>query len=205
MKLIINGQTEEFENSTSAIGLVLSHIKQILKQRKLELSHLVVDGTPVYQDYENYLNEKIETTSEIVVETLKLKPLIDETIDSAFAYIVTAITQLRPLAETYYQSPGSDAWNRLADLFEGIGWLFETMNRIDQIDQLQLYVSSYDKWNEYVQTLKVLNNNIIELEKAMLNKDHVLIGDLILYEILPIFEAAEEKLRFLVPSGGTSC
>lgn len=202
MKLIINGQTEEFENSTSAIEMVLTRIQEILDQESVELSHLVIDGTPVYQDYEHYLNEKIDTTTEIVAETLKLKPLIAETLDSAFAYISNATALLKPLADTYYQSPGPEAWNRLADLFEGIGWLLDTMNRIDQIDQLNQYLSNYDIWNEYVQTLKVLNVQIPELEQAMINKDHVLIGDLLLYEILPVFEKAEEKLRFLVPTGG---
>lgn len=202
MKIIINGQTEDFENSTNTIKRVLTRIQEILDQENLELSHLVIDGIAVYQEYENYLNEKIETTTEIVAETLKLKPLIAETLDSAFAYISNAIALLKPLADTYYQSPGPEAWNRLAELFEGLGWLLDTMNRIDQIDQLQLYILNYDIWNEYVQILKGLNMVLKELEQAMLNQDHVLIGDLILYEILPIFEAAEEKLRFLVPTGG---
>jgi len=202
MKLIINGKTEEFENNTRAIELVLTSIQNVLDQENLELSHLVIDGIPVYQDYENYLNEQIETIAEIVAETLSLKPLIEETLDSAFAYIGNAIALLKPLADTYYQSPGSEAWNRLADLFDGIGWLLDTMNRIDQIDQLNQYLSNYDIWNEYVQSLKVLNQQIPELEQAMINKDHVLIGDLLLYEILPVFEKAEGKLRFLVPTGG---
>lgn len=202
MKLIINGQTEEFENSASAIETLLTRIQQILDQENLELSHLVIDGIPVYQDYENYLNEKIETITEIVAETLKLKPLIEETLDSAFAYITKATALLKPLADTYYQSPGPEAWNRLADLFEGVGWLLDTMNRIDQIDQLNQYLPNYDIWNEYVQAMKVLSQQIPELEQAMINKDHVLIGDLLLYEILPVFEQAEEKLRFLLPTGG---
>jgi hypothetical protein len=199
MKLIINGQTEDFENSTNAIERVLTRIQEILDQENLEFSHLVIDGIAVYQDYENYLKEKIETIVEIIAETLMLKPLIEETLDSAFTYIGNA---LKPLAEAYYQSPGSEDWKRLADLFDGIGWLLETMNRIDQIDQLNQYLTNYDIWNEYVQVMKVLNVQIPELEQAMINKDQVLIGDLLLYEIMPVFEKAEEKLRFLVPTGG---
>lgn len=202
MKLIINSKTEEFENSTSAIESMLTMIQEILDQENLELSHLIIDGIPVYQDYENYLNEQIETITVIVAETLRLKPLIEETLDSAFTYISNAIVMLKPLAVTFYQSPGPEAWNRLSDLFEGMGWLLETMDRIDQIEQLQLFITDYDIWNEYVQILRGLTGQIKELEQAMVNKDYVLIGDMVLYEIQTVFEAAAEKLRFLVSSGG---
>lgn len=202
MRLIINKKNIEFENDIREVKPLLAVIIQVLEEDKLDLSHLVVDGVAVYQDYEDYLSGQIEIITEIEVITLELKPLIEEILNSANDYISNARGLLKPLAEAYYQSPGTDDWKRLAELFEGLGWLLDTMNRIDQIDQLHLYILNYDIWNEYVQTLKGLNTQIAELEQAMLNKDSVLIGDLILYEILPIFETAEEKLRFLVSVGG---
>lgn len=203
MKLIINKKNIKiFKNSVNEIESVLEAIQQVLVHENLGLSHLIIDGVAVYQDYGPYLSEQIESISEIEVITLKLKPLIEDTIGAAFDYIANAVDLLKPLAESYYQSPGQDAWNQLADFFEGIGWLLDTMTRIDQIEQLDLYLTNYDIWNEYVLSMKNLNNQIIELEQAMTNRDNVLIGDLILYEILPVFETAEEKLRFLVPSGG---
>ncbi|OFV70012.1 hypothetical protein [Acetobacterium wieringae] len=202
MRLIINKKNTEFKNAVSEVKPLLAAIIQVLAEDNLELSHLLVDGVVVYQDYEDYLSGQIETIAEVEAITLELKPLIEETLNSAFDYIGNALGLLKPLAEAYYQSPGPDAWKRLAELFEGLGWLLNTMNRIDQIDQLHVFILNYDIWNEYVQTLVDLNDKIKELEQAMLNQDHVLIGDLILYEILPIFEAAEEKLRFLVPTGG---
>lgn len=201
MRLIINGQIEEFENNISSIKSVLTLIQQVLDQENLELSHLVVNGIPVYRDYENYLNKQIETITEIVAETLKLKPLIEETLVSAYAYITNAVALLKPLSDAYYLSPRQDDWKQLADLFEGIGWLLDTTTRIDQIEQLYSYLLNYDIWNEYVQSMTGLNEQIKELEQAMMNRDYVLIGDLILYEILPVFETAGEKLRFLAPSG----
>lgn len=202
MKLIINGRIEEFKNNSNEIEPVLEKIKQALRDEELELSHLIVDGVGVYQDYQKYLCEKIDTVTEILVITLELRPLIDETLKSTLDYITNAISRLKPLVESFYQLPGQDTWNHLADFLEGIGWLLETMNRIDQIEQLHLYLLNYDIWNEYVQTMKGLNTQLNELEQAIVNKDHVLIGDLILYEILPVFELAKEKLRFMVPSGG---
>ncbi|PKM75451.1 MAG: hypothetical protein CVU92_01240 [Firmicutes bacterium HGW-Firmicutes-17] len=202
MKLIINGNIKVFKNSVNEIEHVLEAIQQVLVHENLGLSHLIIDGVAVYQNYGPYLSEQIDSITEIEVITLKLKPLIEETLGTSFDYIKNAVGLLKPLAESYYQSPGQDAWTQLADLFEGIGWLLDTMTRIDQIEQLDLYLANYDIWNEYVRAMKNLNNQIKELEQAMTNRDNVLIGDLILYEILPVFETAEEKLRFLVPSGG---
>jgi len=202
MKLIIDNNIQTFANNLSEIADVLATIQKILKENNLELSHLIIDGIPVYQDYESYLKDHIETIREIEVETIKLKPLVEDTLGSAFEYISHATALLKTLAETFYQTPGAETWSSLADLFEGLGWLIDTMNRIDEIDQLNEYVQNYDIWNEYVQIIKSLSVQLPELEQAMVNRDHVLIGDLILYEILPIFEAAEEKLRFLVPAGG---
>jgi len=202
MKLIINGKTMEFKNNVNEIEHVLKEIEQVLDQDNLRLSHLVINGVAVYQNYGSYLSEQIESITEIDVITLKLKPLVEETLETSFDYIRNAVDLLKPLAESFYQSSGQDAWNQLADLCEGIGWLLETMSRIDQIDQLHLYLLNYDIWNEYVQTMKGLTVQIKELEQAMANRDDVLIGDLILYEILPVLETAEENLRFLAPSGG---
>lgn len=202
MKLIINNKNIEFKNDISEVKPLLTVIIQALAKDSLELSHLLVDGVPVYQDFEHYLCDKIATVNEIEVITLELKALISDTLMSTLDYITNAVSLLKPLSENFYQSPDQAVWSQLADLFEGISWLLDSMNRIDQIDQLPSYLTNYDIWNEYVQTMKQLNIQLRDLGEAMINKDHVLIGDLILYEVLPIFEVAEEKLRFFVPAGG---
>lgn len=202
MKLIIENNTKTFANNACEITNVLVTIQKILNEENLQMSHLIIDGVAVYQDYEDYLNEHIETIKEIVVETQQLRRLIEDTLGSAFNYLCNAKSILKALAESFYQSPVPETWNNLADLFEGLGWLLDTMNRIDQIVHLNQYVQKYDVWNEYVQIIKGLSIQLPELEQAMVNRDHVLIGDLILYEIIPVFEAAEGKLRLLVPAGG---
>lgn len=202
MKLNIDGQIKEFTNDEAQITMLLQEINQALEQSNNELSHLIIDGVAVYQDFDAYLRKNIAVIEQIEVVTLELKPLIQETIASAFAYLNKAIVLLNPLANGFYQSPDPANWNQLADLFEGIAWLLDTMKRIDQIENLQLYISDYTIWNEYVMSLNGLNNLLKELEQAMVGKDQVLIGDLILYEILPVFETASEKLRFLIPTGG---
>ena len=43
-----------------------------------------------------------------------------------------------------------------------------------------------------------LNYIIPELENAIINKDNILIGDMLLYEIIPVFENMEERLGLLL-------
>lgn len=203
MIILINKSSLEFVNEIGEISEVLKTIQKILDEEKLAFSHLLIDEIPIYDDYETYLNKHIKTIKEVRVVTFDLKILIDETLQSAADYVSKARLLLKPLSESFYQSPGQDTWNRLADLLEGIEWLLSSMNRIDQFDYLNEMILNYDFWNEYVQIVKGLSLQMPEMEQAMINQDHVIMGDLILYELLPIFEAAEEKLRFLMPVGGT--
>lgn len=202
MKIILKNKSFEVENRIAEIEPILALIQKMLDEEALTLSHLVIDGVAVYQDYHAYLSENIENVVEVVVETQSLKPLIDETLGSTFDYLSNAVALLKPLSEAFYQAPTQEAWSGLTDLFGGIEWLSDVMERIDGIDHLNEMILNYHIWNEYVQIIKSLKLILPEMEQAMVNQDHVLIGDLILYEILPVFETAVEKLRFLVPSGG---
>jgi hypothetical protein len=78
----------------------------------------------------------------------------------------------------------------------------ETVKKIDQIANIDAIITNYEVWNEYVQNISGLNTIVFDLNHAMQNHDHVLIGDLLQYEVLPIFENAELKLRLLMAPGG---
>ncbi|MDK2936080.1 MAG: hypothetical protein PWP62_1088 [Eubacteriaceae bacterium] len=67
MKLIINKKSTEFKNAVSEVKPLLAAIIQVLAEDNLELSHLLVDGVAVYQDYEDYLSGQIETIAEVEV------------------------------------------------------------------------------------------------------------------------------------------
>ncbi|WP_303866862.1 hypothetical protein [Acetobacterium wieringae] len=130
------------------------------------------------------------------------KILINDILISSNEYIQNAKKALKHLSEEFYQAPESKSWTDLADFFEGIQWILETISRIDQISNLETIISNYKIWNEYVQNIKGLNEIVRELDDAMKNNDHVLIGDLLQYEVLPIFEGAEHKLGLLMVLGG---
>lgn len=202
MKVIINNEIVEFENKEADVEKIIESINQRLSENELDLSHLVIDGNYIDGGFYQYLADNILAIKEVVVVVKTPESIVNETLDSAYNYIANAVLMIKPLTEAFYQAPKQDSWNSLANLFEGIQWIMETVNRIDNIENLKNIVINYQIWNEYVQTIKGLSAVIIELEDAMVNQDQVLIGDLLQYEILAIFETSEQKLRFLIPTGG---
>lgn len=202
MRVIINNEIVEFENIKENVEKIVESINNSLTERELVLSHLVIDGNNIDEEYYQYLTDNVLTIQEIIVVVRTPETIVNETLNSAYEYIANAALVIKPLTEAFYQSPKQDSWNSLANLFEGIQWIIETVNRIDDFENLKNIVIDYKIWNEYVQTIGGLSAVILELEEAMVNQDQVLIGDLLQYEVLPIFEKSEEKLRFLIPTGG---
>lgn len=202
MRIIINNKIVEFENRVENVDIIVKAIDNSLAEQELELSHLVIDGNDIDEKVYEYLIANVQMIKEVIVVVRTPELIVNETLASAYDYVANAVLMIKPLAEAFYQSPKQDSWNSLANLFEGIQWIMDTVERIDGFENLDTIVSVYQIWNEYVQITNGLKPVILELEDAMVNQDHVLIGDLLQYEILPIFEISAEKLRFLIPTGG---
>lgn len=202
MIIYIQDEIIEMNNDSTKIKEYLETINKILKEKNLKLGYLIVDDQPVYNDIYGYFAIHIAEIKKVEVLVETLKPLIKDTITTIDEYIIKAIPQVNAMAEGFYQQPGEKTWIKLMDLFEGIQWIIETVVKIDGIKGLDELVTNYGIWNEYVQTLSELSGVIIELEAAMVSKDHILIGDLLSYELIPVFEKMQGSLRFLVVQGG---
>lgn len=86
------------------------------------------------------------------------------------------------------------SWNELENLFSGIGWLLESYSNIDRYNNLNELVDNYCIWNEYVVEIEELRLTLPDFLDAVRNKDSVLISDILVYEINPIFQAMYDKL-----------
>lgn len=122
---------------------------------------------------------------------------ITEIIDTTHNYIENAIPLVKKLGDSFYHNPNKDSWDQLIDLFDGISWIIETLSIIDHTDNLDTIVNNYETWNEYVQTVSKLKDIAGDMEPALESEDTILVGDLLIYEITPIFEEMLGKLAFL--------
>lgn len=128
-----------------------------------------------------------------------MQNLIQETLETTYDYIKNAVEELNILAEEFYQMPSEKTWTKLTNLFEGLQWIIQTLTQIDTIQNLDETINDYEIWNQYVKTVMEMNVIIPEIENAMINQDKILIGDILLYEVKPVFNKMLDKLRFLVP------
>ncbi|AOY75646.1 hypothetical protein [Clostridium formicaceticum] len=201
MKLMLLDNRLEFPNKEDSVEVILNEINKILEGSHYFFSHFIIDGVEVYDDYEDYLFENIEVIEEVRVEVKKLKELIEEVLESTKEYVHRALPLIKDLGEAFYQVPKEASWQNLADLFGGIQWMLESFSNIDRNKQLEEVISSYELWNEYAQQILKLNEIIPDLQQAVENQDIVLIGDILSYEISPIFEEMLQRLQRLMPEG----
>lgn len=204
MKIKINGKEYEYLNNVSNVEKVIGIINQELEENNQKLAHLVIDGNPVYEDFTQYFIKNIQIINVVEVITQSLQSLIVEILVSAEEYTNNVAKRLSSLAESFYQNPKADHWNDLSLFFEGIEWLIGTTESIDSIKNLEPLIRNYEMWNRYTHNIKNIQTYMPDLEQAIINQDYVLIGDLLLYEILPILEEIKEIIGFLLPIKGDS-
>lgn len=200
MIIYIQEECLSFDNDLQKVQSCFDQIEDILKKKDLKLSHLIIDDHPIYEDYYNYFIQNIENINRVIVVIQNIETLVNNTIVSTFNYLNNGIPIVKSLSEEFYQLPGKVTWENLNDFFEGMQWIIETVAKIEPIKNLDKILAHYETWNEYVQLVSELNEIIPQFEDAMVNRDNILIGDLLLYEIIPVFEKMTEKLMFLLPS-----
>lgn len=198
MKLFILEETFELENKTESVEEIFNYIKQALDETDYNFSYMIVDGEEIYDEFEFYLEDNIKSIEEIKVVMLTTKDMVRDNLITIYDYLGGAIPIVNNLADKFYREPGSDDWDQINQLFEGIGFIFHTLESIDSMENLNEIVSDHELWNEYVKEVKTLEDILKELESGMKNNDNVLVGDLLSHEIVPIFENMKEKLESLI-------
>lgn len=204
MKIILENESFDYPNQVDVLEKLFEMISQKTEEKNLQLSHLIIDEVTISENYYNYFSENIDKIQKVEVIFDDLEILVNETLVSAYNYLKNGKPIVEKLANSFYQSSYETCWNNISDLFEGIEWVINVLAHIDQLKNLSSIVRDYAIWNEFVQHVNKLIAVIPDLEVAMTQQDHVLLGDLLLYEILPFFENGEEKLRFLIPNEGSN-
>lgn len=198
MDIYIRNKEIWFKNNTEIIEQLFNSINEHLQKENLQFSHLIIDNEEIYDNFDSYIIDNIEDIKKVEVVALSLAEMINESFKSAKQYSRNAIPLINKIAEEFYQKPDENTWSQLTDLFEGIQWIIQSLTEINSIESSDEIVKGYEVWDEYVQEVSKFNDIIFELENAVLNKDNVLIGDMLLYEITPVFEAVVKILDVLI-------
>ena len=198
MDICILDKVLNFKNDPEIIEQIFDSINEEIQKEELQFSHLIIDGEEIYENFDSYIIGNIENIVKIEVVAISLAQMVKESIITTEQYAKNAIPIISKLSEEFYQKPKESTWSQLTDLFEGIQWIIQSITQINTIENSRDIVSNYEVWSEYVQEMSKLNNIVSELESAILNNDNILIGDMLMYEIIPVFENMVEKLGLLI-------
>ena len=183
-----------FENKNSEISKIFDFINSTLEEKKVFLKSLEIDGIELYEDYYEYFIENINFIEEVKVNFQILSELVRDTLNSSYEYIERAVPLIEALSNSFRKGPTEKSWNELENLFSGIEWILESYSNIDKYSNLNELISNYYIWNEYVVEIEKLRLTLKDFFDAVRNKDSVLISDILVYEINPIFQAMYDKL-----------
>lgn len=198
MKVYILDKVLEYNNDKNVIADMFQKIDSILGESNYFFSHLVVDNLEVYGDYEEYFLDNIRHIREVKVISGTIKELANNIMITTIDYINRAIPEINILSGEFYKTPTPQSWDKFSDLLEGITWLIDSFVTIDRNEGLKNIVSSYEEWNCYAKDIFSLQELLSELEEIIENQDIVSLGDMLSYEINPLFKNMKEKLEGLV-------
>lgn len=197
MKLLLLDETYTYNNDEESIDKMFGEILEKISETDLQFSHLVIDGEEVYENYGEYILERLNEVDTVEVVLKTVKELINETLLSTESYIKRAIPEIETIVDEFYQNPSQQTWEKLKQLIEGIQWIAQVILSIDQFEE------KLANWEDYLTNLATLQNELPNLLEALQNQDTVLIGDIIQYEILPIFETLQKIVTDTIDNEGT--
>ncbi|AWO74730.1 MULTISPECIES: hypothetical protein [Geobacillus] len=189
MQLNIFGQTFEYRNDRSELEAMFQKIFSMIDEADRQLSHLVIDGVEVYDDFETYVEERIDFIRTIDVVAVTIEEYIQDVLQTMHSYLLRALPEIERIIDEFYQTPSEDAWMRFEQMLEGIQW----------IDQALYWLTEHPKHSLDRQALARIRETLAEQLRQLLEAveagDAILIADLIQYEIKPLWKKMTEHVQ----------
>lgn len=183
----------ELANQLSAIEQLFMAIEEKLKDTGYAFTSLTIDGEKIETDYVLYLSQRIGEIKEIEVGVKGFRRLMAETMASAEDYLGRARPEVEKLSTEFYQGPTEKSWHKFTQLLEGLQWLLEVVTTLESYHPEKQNTPGWS--GEF-------NEKIKQLQEALQNSDHVLLGDLLQYEISPLFSAIDKEIKELMKTEG---
>lgn len=200
MKLTIDENIYFLEKDGEIIEKIADILTDEMEKTNKVIKFIEVDGLELYQDYFEFILDNLDYIENVNVKLITYKELVGETLLGTIDYLQGAAAEIEPLSEAFYTQPTREAWEEFTDLLEGINWIISVFNLIDNDKSLIETLPSYEVWNLYAKDIFTLNELIPQMNDALNSKDNTLLADLMMYEILPIYDDMREQLMSLYNS-----
>jgi hypothetical protein len=179
-------QVIEYSNELDSIDAMFGEIEQTLDDSIFVLSHLNIDGEEVFEDYYDYIRERLTGIQVITTILITKEQLVHERIVMMFDYLSESIPHIKPLADRYYLANDEEVW-------KGLQWIDVTLLTIDNLgiaDYAEKMSGKREQMGEIVG----------QMDSAVMNKDKTYIGDLLQYEVIPFLQSVKEIASQIIDS-----
>lgn len=198
MKIYIEQEIIELDNNRYEIDSILNIIDKKVKESHKVFNFIKIDEVEIYNDYREYFLDNIRNIEKVEVFLVTYKELVRDILISTYDYINRTPDIIESLSDRFYKTPDRDAWSSLNDLLGGISFILNSFNSIDGDRRLKDVIENYEIWNLYAKEVYSLKEILPDFEEALSIEDNITIGDILSYEIVPIFNNIKDKLLKLL-------
>lgn len=188
MVIKLREQEVTLPNDTVNAKEVVNHIRALLDNSQIVMENLVINGSVVEDDYEEFIAANLLTIEDIEILGRPLQEYIFEQVREGLAYLERALPEVENLADQFYQGCSNGTWEKFDLLLEGIQWLAQLTHTVQNPEIIT-------NWSDYQKTSVEMLQKLGELGSALQNMDQVLIADIIKYEIYPLLGNLQFQLE----------
>lgn len=192
MQLIHKDETMVLQRDETAMQTVLEKVSELIEQKDTVFSHLLVDGEEVYENHEQYVNDRLDNIDRIEIVTFKTKEMIWETLQSVNDYFERAVPALNELVDASFDQYTEATWRGISELFEGLEWIVQVKNFTESAEEQP------KGWDAFAENFAICEEQFTPMLEAIEAQDTVLISDILAYEIAPAYEELAENVKTML-------
>lgn len=184
MKLRIDEELIVYETGTLELNQLETDVDSYLRKGDLIIDSFLVDGVEIFEEPYQYIQNNLQEIQLVEVRCKHKEVFIRELIISLYGYVERALPEVDELSEQFYKGFNSQSWEQVIQLVEGLSWINQTLVFIVGNGFLEEEFSRID-----------LATTISAFENALGIQDFVLAGDVLQYEMIPVFHTIKKSIE----------
>ena len=196
MRICLGHGEKEIDEAVQPEALI-REIEGYIHQEQDRFQRVEIDGNET-DEWQQVIQEKYASISSVKVVLALPETMMYQVLDSTAEYLAGAIPLLESLANEFYKEPERESWTKLSQLFESIQWIIHSIQTMDQMNMQKPTIPD-QLWQPYLAEAYRIREILDDFSEAMEVQDAVLIGDLLSYEIKPIFETMVQLIPAILP------
>ncbi|NLM05846.1 MAG: hypothetical protein GX219_02845 [Tissierellia bacterium] len=177
MKLVIDDLEMDFKTGRE----LLKKLSEKADEDERVFSSVIIDGEEYYQDFENVI--EFDNPERVEMVFIPVADYVRESLLGVHDYIDSNKENIDSMVSSMYVNFDTKVSEDFIDFTTGIEWIMTVMRVIDENENLLSHIPDRETWNLAVKEEKEIFEMLGELNDAFESRDHVLIADLVKYEI----------------------